>query len=446
MKPANFTDGQLAVPEKNNGIPDILDEADWGLKHLVAAQQADGGVGSWIETRTHPDYGNKKMPSGDTDIFNYYLGRATHRSTLKYCGAAANLARALYAVGTSQATTRADVYKASAVAAWKYVMTSPRQQNVAMKGPNNTTVYYTEPDWYDPYEYAKAAINLGVITGDAAYFDHLSDTIKYNGGGRDDYNYGDNTFPCSGFFSVTWACVSKDESYGRTGFILSELGLPCAADSVQAYQTIKTGWINRVTANANDIINSMASAMAYRTAAPYGVSKMAWGACVPLKNVEWLCAAHFFTGDAKYLKAAQLASDYHSGCNPCGATWTSGLGKIYPVAFLSLHSFADSIAEYVPGITPYHNTGSDFGYLFNNVTKSRYTTYQSETGAKPWWRRFEVGENMSIGISEYTVTETIGPCAAAAGYLINAGHTTANLNWHQPAAKLSDLPGYWALP
>lgn len=452
MKPANFTDGQLAVPEKNNGIPDILDEADWGLKfYLAAQQQDDGGVGGWAETVTHPDYGNKKMPSGDTDIFHYYLGRATHRSTLKYCGAAANLARALYAVGTSQATARADTYKASAVKAWNYVMNSPRQQNIEMKGPNSSTVKYTEPEWYDPYEYAKAAINLGVITDDATYFNHLSDYITYRGGGRDDYNYGDNTFPCSGFFSVTWACVSRDESYGRTGFILSELGLPCAADDSNedyhaAYQTIKTGWINRVKANADEIISLMTSAMAYRTAAPYGVSKMAWGACVPLKNAEWLCAAHFFTGDEKYLKAAQLASDYHSGCNPCGATWTSGLGKIYPVAFLSLHSFADSIAEYVPGITPYHNTGADFGYLFNNVTKNRYTTYQSETGAKPWWRRFEVGENMSIGISEYTVTETIGPCAAASGYLINAGHTTANLNWHQPAAKLSDLPGYWALP
>ena len=100
----------------------------------------------------------------------------------------------------------------------------------------------------------------------------------------------------------------------------------------------------------------------------------------------------------------------------------------------------------MPGITPYHNTGPDFGCLFNNVTKNRYTTFQSETAAKPWWRRFEVGENMSIGISEYTVTETIGPCAAAAGYLINAGHTTANLTWKQPAKSLADLPGYWALP
>ena len=446
MRPQNFTDGQLAIPENANGIPDILDEADWGLRHLLSAQQADGGVGAWIETITHPDYGNQKMPSHDTDIFNYYLGRATHRSTLKYCGAAANLARALYTANTPASNARADVYKASAVAAWNYVMNTARQTNVAMKGPNNATVYYSEPTWYDPYEYAKAAINLGVITGDSSYFNHLSDQITYRGGGADNYNYGDTgPYAVSGFFSVDWSCISRDESFGRNGFILSELGLPCAADSVAAYQTIKTGWVNRVKANANEILASMTTAMPYRNAS-LGLNKMAWGQCLALRNAEWLCAAHFFTGDAKYLKAAQLASDFQSGCNPCGATWTSGLGTVYPVAYLSLHSFADPIAEYVPGITPYHNTGSDFGYLFNNVTKNRYTTFQSETAAKPWWRRFEVGENMSIGISEYTVTETIGPCAAAAGYLINAGHTTANLSWPKPVAKLSDLPGYWALP
>jgi hypothetical protein len=51
MKPENFIDGQLNLPESGNGIPDILDEAAWGLKHLLAVQQADGGVGTWS-----PDY------------------------------------------------------------------------------------------------------------------------------------------------------------------------------------------------------------------------------------------------------------------------------------------------------------------------------------------------------------------------------------------------------
>ena len=39
MKPENFIDGQLNIPEGGNGIPDILDEAAWGVKHLLAVQQ-----------------------------------------------------------------------------------------------------------------------------------------------------------------------------------------------------------------------------------------------------------------------------------------------------------------------------------------------------------------------------------------------------------------------
>ena len=35
---------------------------------------------------------------------------------------------------------------------------------------------------------------------------------------------------------------------------------------------------------------------------------------------------------------------------------TSGLGRVYPVRFLDLNSYADGIAEQVPGITPYRNT------------------------------------------------------------------------------------------
>ena len=31
MRPQNFYDGQLSIPENANGIPDILDEAEWGL-------------------------------------------------------------------------------------------------------------------------------------------------------------------------------------------------------------------------------------------------------------------------------------------------------------------------------------------------------------------------------------------------------------------------------
>ena len=89
MKPENFSDGQLAIPENKNGIPDILDEAEWGLRHLLAVQQKDGGVGTWIESTGHPGPGNV----AERDPMRYAVSRATRGSSLAYAAHAALLAR-----------------------------------------------------------------------------------------------------------------------------------------------------------------------------------------------------------------------------------------------------------------------------------------------------------------------------------------------------------------
>lgn len=42
--PERFTDGQLNIPESQNGLPDLLDEARWELAWLLKFQGEDGGV------------------------------------------------------------------------------------------------------------------------------------------------------------------------------------------------------------------------------------------------------------------------------------------------------------------------------------------------------------------------------------------------------------------
>lgn len=127
--------------------------------------------------------------------------------------------------------------------------------------------------------------------------------------------------------------------------------------------------------------------------------------------------------------------------------WTSGLGKVYPVKFLSLHSLVDGVDEYVDGVTPYHNTFAlgNFFAVFNRM----YTIFPDiwmEANAKPAWRRWENVESMTVNASEYTVWETISPCAAATGYLMNPQHNSPPLMLRPAARRMSDQPGYWALP
>ena len=119
---------------------------------------------------------------------------------------------------------------------------------------------------------------------------------------------------------------------------------------------------------------------------------------------------------------------------------TSGLGRIYPAAFLDLVSYADSIGEFVPGITPYGNT---FG-MDKNAVKM---VYQDQAEKLPIFRRSVNLEFLSVPSSEYSVWETIAPAAVVSGYLIEKPSLPA-LDWKEKkgVADFRKLPGYRALP
>ena len=168
LKPSNFSDGQLAIPENANGIPDILDEAEWGLRHLLAVQQKDGGVGTWIETTGHPGPGNV----AERDPMRYAVSRATRASSLAYAAHAALLARCNGAFRAK--------YLESAKRAWNYAVTSaPARETFFVtkkKGlfsKTNHVVEWEEPPHLPARSLVKAAVNLAALSGDRSYLDEL---------------------------------------------------------------------------------------------------------------------------------------------------------------------------------------------------------------------------------------------------------------------------------
>jgi hypothetical protein len=114
MFPENFADGQLNLPESGNGIPDIVDEAVWGMAVWLRAQNDKGGVGCWLEAKSHP---TNPDPALDKD--RYYLALPTRESTLDYAGHAALLAVALRKCGVDK---QAAVYLESARKAYDYAL------------------------------------------------------------------------------------------------------------------------------------------------------------------------------------------------------------------------------------------------------------------------------------------------------------------------------------
>ena len=116
------------------------------------------------------------------------------------------------------------------------------------------------------------------------------------------------------------------------------------------------------------------------------------------------------------------------------------MGKVYPVVFLDLISYADNIGEFVPGITPYGNT---FG-LDRNAVKM---VYGDKADLLPIWHRYVNLEFLSVPSSEYSVWETISPAVVTSGYLIEKpALPSAELKNRKPARDFRKLPGYRALP
>ena len=421
LRPGNFTDSQLAVPERGNDIPDILDEAAWGLRHLLAGQQADGGVGTWIEGTRHPNEADAAMPSADP--VEYCLSRATRLSSMDYAGYAALLARALRAAGSPSALELAGTFQASAERAWTYATTAPCAVHVPMTariGSSDVTVYYDEETGpLSPECVAKAAVNLYALTGEAAYADELTNLV------------------------ATLPARVNNKGWSMSPLVLAEFGFTDVPGA--AFESLRTYWTNRVVREADAYVRRLDEAYPYRFPW-YGpeeawVYSMSWGAVHPHRQSLKFIAAHAVTGAPKYLDAAYLANDFHCGCNPNGSTWTSGLGRVYPTSYLSLASCADGLAEYVPGISPYRNT-----YGIAAKAKEWVWDWDEPTiRLYPFLRRWANVEGQTVAASEFTVWETIAPAAAATGYLMGEGLSPA-IDLREPATNLRDLPGYWALP
>ena len=265
----------------------------------------------------------------------------------------------------------------------------------------------------------KAAVNLHALTGDARFLELVEKDLK-----------------------------RLVEAVGKEGWNLPPLlfsgetakGVP---DSLSAFfRRWEKGKLN----TAKGICNQVETAYAYR--APWWHPRQGWchamgfGHAHPLVRAQYLIAAHGITGERKYLEAAMLALDFHNGCNPHGATLTSGLGDVYPVAFLDLPSYVDGIEEYVPGITPYHWTYA----MPQKAVEMVWGGDRARASKWPIWRRWPNLEGQTVAASEYTVWETITPAASVTGYLLTPSPDKRRRVRRAPAKDIRELPGYWPLP
>ncbi len=438
--PDNFTDGQLNLPESGNGLPDLLDEAVWGMEVWRQAQEPDGRVALHIEADSHP---HESDPGRDTQP--YALGLATRNSSLQYAEHAARLARALALAGSPE---RSMVFLDSARRAFAFGMRPGPRISISLTLWDQS-VTWSEPEHPDPKAVVRALVQLWLASDDAAFRTAL-DAPELDRAFRQDVD--DLYWRTSGFDHIDVALAPDRFPSGWAAY--ARRGIVATAD----------GWLEAQASHA------------YRKvwyAPDHGYfGLMQWGAS-GFRHLRELVAAWRLTGDAKYRTGALLGIDWMHGANPQGRVNTTGLGANSIVHPLHLPSDADGIAEPVPGLSiygysyPIPHAGRSHAYgLFsaprinegfslrnlaqlpppwNDPDLDLEAIAEVLSNGIPLWRRLVTLENNNVPQTEFDINGTIGHAAAVTGCLLGPGWTPGpELRHRQPrsAAQLQDSLWY----
>lgn len=352
-----------------------VEEAYWGLKHLITVQQADGGVGSWLETMSHPGVGESPFTEDKRD--QYFTSLATRESTLEYCAHAAMTALAL-----PEADPRRKELTDSAIRAWKFCHASPRATATYVYAGEKIT--YREPEDLPGDMLLKAGLDLSVLTGDDEYMKPVLDEVE----------------------RVT--VVMTGGNWWWSPFRMIELDL-FNRKLDREFETCYRAWKSQLLQNADWMLDQLEKSWAYRTPW-YGpeivhAKNLGWGFGLPLTRARHLIVAHAVTMNRKYLDGAYLAVNFHNGCNPEGETYTSGLGIRPTRRYLDLEGL------YPPGVTPYRLIGGlEWGWVKLCFPDAIWREW-------PVWRRYHNVEVLTVRNTEFTVWETMIPAAVVTGYL-----------------------------
>jgi endoglucanase len=137
--PGLFKDGQLNLPESGNKVPDILDEAAWGLRWILSLQQEDGGV-----RHREAVFDWSQEGPADKEMKDHWIAGVGTASTGKACAVFAQAAR----VYAPHDKAFADKCRKAALKSWKFLKAHPERITVDGKGSG-------QPLWDDGAEYKK---------------------------------------------------------------------------------------------------------------------------------------------------------------------------------------------------------------------------------------------------------------------------------------------------
>lgn len=378
MFPDAFADGDLDLPESGNGIPDILDEAEWCLMAFLELQLPNGAVpmgrsnlqDSLLQILVEGYHPNKKDHNAVTP---YGILPPDWFSTPFFAATAAQYSRAIRKFDAA----KADRYLAAAEKAFAYASTHTREQ---------VWQEYSTPEYkmWKPGERKDKSLNWqeGAWTNVCVWA--AGELLRTTG--KADYAKYVQAHPQSKELYWSFHATSMRIPWAIANAEKADAALR------ERYRTILAG------APAAGKLLQKSSETPYRA---YVWGGGWWGSLQGIQNSSDVVRSIALTGDQQFTDLLSLSIDWHLGCNPIAQSFITGLGYRYPRRpeishFLYEFPEQDLGGKTVKGISLYGIGGG----------------WRDTWGGWPpvrVWR--DVWDNMAEVNSEFTINQTLTPAA-----------------------------------
>lgn len=308
------------IPESNNRIPDILDEALYNLRWMLTMQDpTDGGV---YHKLTNAEFDGMVMP-GVTKLPRYVVQKST-AAALDFAAVMAQASR-IFSDFKKDLPGLSDSCLKAAEIAWQWAVKNPKvlynqwTMNQNFK-PAIETGAYGDRNVDD--EWLWSAAELYSTTKDPKYLSEVRERMKLPAGLPSWGNVA-----VLGYYSLIRNAKNLDNAAG----LIAQM-----KDSIIAHADI---FLQQQTTNA------------FATVMGGSKSDFVWGSnSVAANQGIWLVNAFLITRDKKYIAGAWSNLDYLLGRNATGYCFVTGEGKKSPMHPHHRPSESDNVVEPIPGM------------------------------------------------------------------------------------------------
>ncbi len=388
LGPSRFSDGQLALPESGNKIPDLLDEALWSLAAWEDLQNADGSVRVGVESTRHPA--------------GYYFA---HDDELPYFAYDATAAHSAYVAGLfAQAAHLVRPYDAGkakdllgrARRAYQYAVAS------------------SAPDTYLAY----AAGELSRAADDAAArsaYERLWSSVDGHGGGLFDHMQ-----PAFKIYPGSIYSQHPAMPDFTLGYVTGPSPNAILRESTRARLD---RWADDASARLLQSTQPHRSGRPPHARPDWGMDSSQGRFVDGVYQRLELAAQGAELVSAKrqsYFDALSLAADYMLGANPLGLSYVTGLGSRAPEQPLHSDSIAFQITRDlppVPGLVVYGPVeGFPRAPYYRPVAQAFYPAFERQPRALRY-----ADAAQAVNTSEFSVWETQAPTVLLFAALVGEG-------------------------